>query len=157
VAELRDVRFEVDGEIVEGGNKGEVWYVIYRVPVDVDVTDMTEGEAEVYDMTPRYVCQTRPFPKVGEIREGAKILAAHQHGAEGDDRPCGVVLGTWPKGRGYEYIVWTVDPEGNFGNGTYRFDATKAMNIYMKRVASRLYGYYNEIAPTITYMEKNDQ
>lgn len=50
----QEVRFEYDGEHIKDGQLGETWVAIYRVPVDVDTDDMTEGEAEQYDQDPRF-------------------------------------------------------------------------------------------------------
>lgn len=46
--ERAEIRYEVDGETVTGGEPGEAWYAIYTVPATLAAEPITEAEAEAY-------------------------------------------------------------------------------------------------------------
>lgn len=89
--------------------------------------------------------------KCGDIvGESAIVLAVHYvNGGGGGERRTGTVLGWIDHKR--TYVVYTADPYGEVGNGTYRVDSTRANNAYVARLLDHHFNHFNSTPPAITY------
>lgn len=89
--------------------------------------------------------------KCGDIVGVGLIVLAVQYvnGSGGGDRRIGTVL-AWDDHK-HEYAVFTADPYGEVGNGTYRKDSQRALNAYIARLNDHLFRHFNSTPPTITY------
>lgn len=91
--------------------------------------------------------------KTGDIVGRGQIVLAVQYvnGAGGNDKKIGTAL-TWDDYK-REYVIYTVDPYGEVGNGTYRRDQQRALNAYVARLNDHLFGHFNTTPPHITYAQ----
>jgi hypothetical protein len=89
--------------------------------------------------------------KCGDIvGESAIVLAVHYvNGAGGGEQRIGTILG-WIDHKN-TYVIYTADPYGEVGNGTYRVDSQRANNAYIARLNDHFFRHFNSIPPTITY------
>lgn len=89
--------------------------------------------------------------KVGDLVGLGLIVLAVQYvnGVGGSDQRIGTVL-AWDDHKA-EYAVFTADPYGDVGNGTYRRDSQRALNAYIARLNDHLFRHFNSIPPHITY------